>query len=150
MPKGIYIRTKEHRERMVKKDEEFYKINSQSGCWDFTGATFDTGYGQLRRNRKIIRAHRYFYEKYKGAVPQGYDLDHLCKNKKCVNPQHLEAVTHYENCLRGSATKLTKEIVGKIRSLYKGGSRTTALARKFNINRVQVWRIINKINWKYT
>lgn len=48
-------------------------------------------------------AHRYSYVKFRGAIPEGCEIDHLCRNKKCVNPKHLEAVTRSENMLRAYA-----------------------------------------------
>ena len=154
MPTGIYIRTEKYRkevgEKQWKKDDELYKVDTKSGCWNFTGSLLKSGYGQIQRNKKSIYIHRYFYEKYKKVVPQGYELDHLCKNKKCVNPLHLEAVTHYENCLRGSATKLTEEIVQNMRNLYKSGWKKIVLARLFKISRAHVGRIIEGKSWSFS
>lgn len=63
------------------------------------------GYGLMTINNKNIYAHRHFYEKYKGKIPQGLVLDHLCKNTLCVNPNHLEAVTQKVNMQRGDIWK---------------------------------------------
>lgn len=71
-------------------------------CWYWTGALFTQGYRQVCtppfRNKK---AHRVIYELIKGPVPEGLWLDHLCRKRNCVNPNHLEPVTHRENTLRG-------------------------------------------------
>lgn len=73
-------------------------------CWEWTaGTTGASGYGVFRANGKATTAHRWAYEQLVGAVPEGLDLDHLCRNRLCVNPAHLEPVTHRENCLRGEA-----------------------------------------------
>lgn len=84
---------------LSKPFEAFYLI-APSGCWVWQGAKTHTKiliYGAFKRN---ILAHRYSYEFYKGPIPEGLELDHLCRNTLCVNPEHLEAVTHKENMHR--------------------------------------------------
>ncbi|NEE06902.1 HNH endonuclease [Streptomyces sp. SID7499] len=77
------------------------------GCWLWTAATFKaTGYGQFReggRGSRVRTAHRVAYELLVGSVPAGLQLDHLCRNRRCVNPAHLEPVTNRENGLRGTS-----------------------------------------------
>lgn len=73
----------------------------ESGCWIWDGGTNTTGYGILVVENKRMVAHRYFYEQLKGPIPEGLTLDHLCRVRCCVNPNHLEAVSHRVNCLRG-------------------------------------------------
>ena len=70
-----------------------------SGCWLWTGTIGYWGYGQFASRGKTYRAHRLVYEAVRGSVPS--TLDHLCRNKLCVNPDHLEAVSVRENTLRG-------------------------------------------------
>jgi len=77
-----------------------------SGCWEWTGACTQ-GYGTFGVGDRLVRAHRYSYERHRGAIPKGLSLDHLCRNTKCVNPLHLEAVTHQENVRRGRSTLAT-------------------------------------------
>ncbi len=70
-----------------------------SGCWLWTGAVNNKGYGQMggyTRKRNVF-AHREAFKHYKGPIPVGLELDHKCRNTYCVNPDHLEAVTHAEN-----------------------------------------------------
>lgn len=76
-----------------------------SGCWLWIGAWSDRGYGVVRKNKRIMFAHRLSYEMEYGAVPDGLELDHKCRVKCCVRPDHLEAVTHHVNVLRGDRTK---------------------------------------------
>jgi len=68
-----------------------------SGCWLWFGACNENGYGIITRDKENIKAHRFSYERSKGAIPEKWEIDHLCRNKSCVNPDHLEVVTHGEN-----------------------------------------------------
>lgn len=79
-------------------------VVNDSGCWEWQGMLDRYGYGRaylpvsvMRRKAKIIEAHRLSYLLYVGDIPSGLQIDHLCRNKKCVNPQHLEPVTAKEN-----------------------------------------------------
>ena len=88
-----------------------------SGCWIWVGglAGGDNGkigeYGVLSKpspNPGMVYAHRVAYEHYKGPIPKGFQIDHLCRVKCCVNPDHLEAVTPSVNSLRGISVNGTK------------------------------------------
>jgi hypothetical protein len=71
-------------------------------CWIWTGTLFPvTGYGGLKINGRMVGAHCLSYKIHKGRIPKGKEIDHLCRVRKCVNPDHLEAVTHKVNTLRG-------------------------------------------------
>lgn len=72
-----------------------------SGCWLWAGAWDNKGYGIFSSQGKSLRAHRVSYEQHKGPIPEGLQIDHLCRVHCCVNPDHLEAVTPKENTLRG-------------------------------------------------
>ncbi len=74
---------------------------TESGCWLWTGASRTRGYGTFHLNRKNRPAHRISHEIFKGPIPEGFDIDHLCKVTCCVNPDHIEAVTVHENVKRG-------------------------------------------------
>lgn len=75
------------------------RVEKTAGCW-LWGGTTSNGYGQLRREGHIIMAHRFSYQLVVGPIPEGLELDHLCRNPPCVNPAHLEPVTHGENMRR--------------------------------------------------
>lgn len=76
-------------------------------CWEWQGTLSYEGYGLLRIDYKQIRAHRWMYEQKVGPIPEGLHLDHLCRNVRCVNPDHLEPVTPRVNGLRGRSAKIT-------------------------------------------
>lgn len=81
------------------------KVNKTSACWEWTGSLFPNGYGCFRLNGQSVLAHRVSYEFAHEAIPIGLVIDHKCRNKKCVNPDHLEAVTNGENVRRGMVLK---------------------------------------------
>jgi hypothetical protein len=76
-------------------------VESEDGCWVWARGLDQDGYGQFTVNDRQRRAHRFAYELLVGPIPDGLQLDHLCRNPSCVNPGHLEPVTPRENNLRG-------------------------------------------------
>jgi hypothetical protein len=71
------------------------------GCWRWLGNLSHNGYGRFWFDGRNMPAHRYIWELKNGPVPVGLEIDHLCRSRSCVNPDHLEAVTHQENQRRG-------------------------------------------------
>lgn len=74
---------------------------TESGCREWQAGKFANGYGQFYKVDRPVYAHRFSYELAHGAIPAGLQLDHLCRNRACVNLDHLEAVTAQVNTLRG-------------------------------------------------
>lgn len=85
--------------------EGLVEFEPNSGCWLWRGNWNENGYGQMTvrsgGRQRSRRAHRASYEAFKGPIPPGLVIDHLCRTPCCVNPQHLEAVTYRENSRRG-------------------------------------------------
>jgi hypothetical protein len=76
------------------------KTDSSGSCWLWLGCTNRDGYGRVGFEKSTYLVHRAMYTALVGEIPAGWDIDHLCKVRNCVNPAHLEAVTHHENMLR--------------------------------------------------
>jgi hypothetical protein len=70
-------------------------------CWIWTSWTDVSGYGRFGIGKKNVSAHRWSYQFFRAEIPDGLAIDHLCRNRLCVNPWHLEPVTWRENALRG-------------------------------------------------
>jgi len=79
------------------EDRFWLRVDKTATCWLWTVATTTAGYGEFQVNKKTVYAHRWAYEHFKGLIPIGLHIDHLCFVRHCVNPQHLEAVTLAEN-----------------------------------------------------
>lgn len=73
----------------------------ENGCWEWDGAHISTGYAESWDGKRPLLAHRVAYEHWKCPIPPGLVVDHLCRNRGCVNPEHLEVVTEQTNILRG-------------------------------------------------
>lgn len=75
----------------------------EDGCWHWTGPVSTSGYSRITYRGLNLYGHRISYEMYRGPIPEGLVIDHLCRNRLCVNPGHLEVVTDRTNILRGIA-----------------------------------------------
>lgn len=89
------------RYKYTEKEAVWDKITVTGFCWLWGGTVSDSGYGYSALNRKSRIAHRHVYELLVGPIPEGLHLDHLCRVRHCVNPDHLEPVTPKENLMRG-------------------------------------------------
>jgi hypothetical protein len=77
------------------------KIETKDNCWIWTGNKNQDGYGMVRLDGKTRSTHRVSYELFVSEIPVKLVIDHLCRNRDCVNPEHMELVTNHENILRG-------------------------------------------------
>lgn len=84
-----------------------HKLRIGDGCWESDGGHSAAGYTMFRWGGTQEYGHRVMYELMVGPIPDGMELDHLCRNRGCARPDHLEAVTHAENMARGAAAMRT-------------------------------------------
>ena len=124
-------------------------VVDENGCWVWQFGKSPKGYGQTTRNGCYWAAHRLYYTQAKGPIPASLQLDHLCRNPSCVNPDHLEPVTHTENCRRGRNAKLTLAGAFMVRLCYLS---TTLyhreIAEMFGVSRPAVGRVMRGEIWK--
>jgi hypothetical protein len=89
----------------------FTKIDATGPCWEWTGA-LSFGYGRFRDGKLVVQAHRWAWKRLVGEIDDDLDLDHLCRNRKCCNPDHLEPVSRQENLRRGAQGGKTRCVRG--------------------------------------
>jgi len=94
-------------ESLPSRIREKIKVNPSTECWEWTAGDNGSGYGLVQWNGKQNLAHRVVYALINGEIPYGKTLDHLCRNRSCANPEHLEPVSHKENLRRGETGKKT-------------------------------------------
>lgn len=116
------------------------KTYNNEPCWQWTGSKDSFGYGLIGINNKLHKAHRWIYKKRRGNIKSGLELDHLCGNASCVNPNHLEAVTHQMNMSRSIAASKALCKNGHVfdeTNTYKDpeGRRSCRICRRINLKR---------------
>jgi hypothetical protein len=149
--------------------EAKYQPEPTTGCWLWTAATKEHGYGVIglgSRSEGTIKAHRLSYILHKGQIPEGKIVMHTCNNPSCVNPDHLVAGTHKDNSgymvannrhkmpdnngEKSPAAKITeaqaKEVLEAYPSRKKGTG--TALAKKLGVHKSTIYQIWAGNNWK--
>ena len=133
----------------VRKDSPTYFVNPYTGCWEWQGCLTTAGYASFgRKGIKERYGHRYFYEQVYGPIPKGMTLDHLCRNRRCVNPAHLQPMSLRDNIRRGSAVRLNTEAAKVIRFLGKRGVRYKRLASLYDISQSFVSNIVTGVKWR--
>jgi hypothetical protein len=117
-------------------------------CWIWQLALSEDGYGSVSVGRSTVAAHRFYYEQRFGPIPEGLELDHLCRVRSCVNPEHLEPVDSAENTRRGLNAKLSAEDLPIIRSLRAEGLSYRKIGLRFGVTPGAIYLIMKGKNWK--
>lgn len=118
------------------------------GCWEWHRPRTSVGYGHFHFAGEYYQAHRFLYTLLVGPVPDDLTLDHLCRNRACVNPAHLEPVTLAVNTQRGATARHTPEKVAAIRAARAAGKGVREIAREYGIDHGSVSRIVRGLRWK--
>lgn len=118
-------------------------------CWIWQRSKKASGHGQLRVGKRIVLAHRHYYEKEKGPIPEGAQLLQMCEVRACINPEHQEPVSYTERVRRSGVTKLTKEEVEKLRREAQGTGyyEKVRIAEERGITFQHLYGILKGLNW---
>lgn len=124
-------------------------VVTETGCWLWTGCRDANGYGVVRGTKKTY-AHRFFFEASNGPIADGLELDHLCGNRACCNPNHLEPVPHAINVRRGRAALLDSEKAQMIRVLAAPPHSLAPLdiAKQFGVSRSCIYNVLLGRAWR--
>lgn len=128
-----------------------YRVEPATGCWLWTGAT-SHGYGRvgIAGTRRIAPAHRVYYEREYGPIPNGVEPDHLCRRRACVNPDHMELVTRQVNARRGAKSKLNAPAVAAMRLDRERGMKLREISAKYGVSNGHISRVLRGVRgyWK--
>lgn len=150
-----------HQRRMPAMPTFLSRIQKTSECWNWTGGCFVDGYGRFVHNHKVYKAHRFSYEIYFGAIPDGFMVCHRCDNKPCVRPSHLFLGVAKDNSVDAmlkdrvaygeshGRAKLTADDARSIVREYRDGRASqNALSRRFGVAPNAIWCIVHGLHWR--
>jgi hypothetical protein len=110
-------------------------------CWTWKKSKLTpNGYAKLWHDGRKVYAHRWLYEMHNGTIEAGLELDHLCRNRDCVRPDHLEAVSKFINIHRGAAPKIRNEHLHEIVDLRAYGFSGTEVGKFYGTHKTAVYQ----------
>lgn len=110
LPGPAPIRMGQKGKSALERFDAKWRLDPATGCWVWTAALMFSRGGSAYGVFGQGLAHRFAYKVFRGPIPEGLEIDHLCRRTLCVNPKHLEAVTHAENQKRGNSGKVMAEM----------------------------------------
>lgn len=116
-------------------------------CWEWQGKILPNGYGAKTMNGRFVLAHRWVWALLLGKIPDGLVIDHVCQNRRCVNPFHLRVVTQAENVRSGINTVLTAGDVQEARKLKADGWKVVDIARKLDVANSTISCLLRGKSW---
>ena len=134
-----------HGKRKANNVDE-YRLDAETGCWMWQRYTDPKGYARMSVGGKRPLAHRVFYERANGPIPDGMEIDHTCNNSSCVNPEHMVPRTPSEHKQRHDFDYLSPDAIREIKALFPAETQA-AIARRFNIDPSTVSRIVRGETW---
>ena len=134
-----------------------------SNCVIWEGGCYKNGYGGIydKNKKRMTQAHRYYYEQAYGDIPKGMLVRHICHNRKCINPEHLQLGTHQDNrnddmttghqfaMKRGEKNNIVKLKEADVLEIRKKEMSAMKYSKKYDVNVTQIYRIWNRENWRW-
>ena len=114
-------------------------------CWIWKLGRVRGGYGTIKRDGISISAHTWIYRMAGGRIDADKELDHLCRKRDCVRPDHLEPVHRKVNCRRGLGTKFPQEVIDQLYGMNRMGVTNTLIARELGVSKQHVGNILKGI-----